>query len=76
MQGMEEPYGEGLASHTGSESCGHGRKAMDEALTAFDRSQGAVTGARNLAGSGGFESLLWDEVRQVKADSPLVLSAR
>ena len=28
---MKEPYGEGLASHTGSESCGHGRKAMHEA---------------------------------------------
>jgi hypothetical protein len=31
MQRMKEPYGEGLASHTGSESCGHGRKARYEA---------------------------------------------
>jgi RNA-directed DNA polymerase len=30
---MKEPYGEGLASHTGSESCAHSRKAGGEALT-------------------------------------------
>jgi hypothetical protein len=30
---MKEPYGEGLASHTGSESCTHSRKAGREALT-------------------------------------------
>jgi hypothetical protein len=30
---MKEPYGEGLASHTGSESCAHSRKAGREALT-------------------------------------------
>jgi hypothetical protein len=30
---MKEPYGEGLASHTGSESCVCGRKAECEALT-------------------------------------------
>ena len=30
---MKEPYGEGLASHTGSESCAYGRKAGSEALT-------------------------------------------
>ena len=31
---MKEPYGEGLASHTGSESCAwHSRKAAREALT-------------------------------------------
>ena len=30
---MKELYGEGLASHTGSESCGGGRKAIAEALT-------------------------------------------
>jgi hypothetical protein len=29
---MKEPYGEGLASHTGSESCTYGRKAGSEAL--------------------------------------------
>ncbi len=28
---MKEPYGEGLASHTGSESCGHDRKVRYEA---------------------------------------------
>src|SRR5208282_1557407 len=33
MLRMKESYGEGLASHTGSESCGHGRKAGYEALT-------------------------------------------
>jgi hypothetical protein len=31
MQRMKEPYGEGLASHTGSESCGHDRKVRYEA---------------------------------------------
>jgi hypothetical protein len=41
MQRMKEPYGEGLASHTGSESCGHGRKAVYEALT------GGTTGQVN-----------------------------
>ena len=30
---MKEPYGEGLASHTGSESCAYSRKAGREALT-------------------------------------------
>ncbi len=30
---MEEPYGEGVASHTGPESCACGRKGMGEALT-------------------------------------------
>jgi len=30
---MKELYGEGVASHTGSESCGGGRKAIAEALT-------------------------------------------
>jgi hypothetical protein len=30
---MKAPYGEGLASHTGSESCAHRRKAGSEALT-------------------------------------------
>ena len=30
---MKEPYGEGLASHTGSESCANSRKAGGEALT-------------------------------------------
>ena len=73
---MKESYGEGVANHTGSESCGHGRKARYEALTAFDRALDAVTGDRNLACGDGFESLLWDEVRQAKADSPLVLIAR
>src|SRR5262245_17902614 len=30
---MKEPYGEGVANHTGPESCIGGRKAADEALT-------------------------------------------
>ena len=30
---MKEPYGEGLASHTGSELCALSRKAGSEALT-------------------------------------------
>jgi len=30
---MKEPYGEGLASHTGSESCARSCKAVSEALT-------------------------------------------
>ena len=30
---MQEPYSEGLAIHTGPESCGHVREGMPEALT-------------------------------------------
>ena len=30
---MQESYGEGLATHTGPESCANGRKAEGEALT-------------------------------------------
>jgi hypothetical protein len=30
---MKEPYGEGVASRTGSESCVDSRKAVREALT-------------------------------------------
>jgi hypothetical protein len=30
---MKVPYGEGLATHTGPESCVHARKGMGEALT-------------------------------------------
>jgi hypothetical protein len=30
---MKEPYGEGLANHTGPESCGDGSNVMAEALT-------------------------------------------
>lgn len=30
---MKEPYGEGVANHTGPESCGGGSNAMAEALT-------------------------------------------
>jgi hypothetical protein len=30
---MQEPYSEGVATHTGPESCGHLRKEMPEALT-------------------------------------------
>jgi hypothetical protein len=74
-QRMQNSYEKGLAICLGPESC---------AATARDtvkRRQhstalGAVTGDRNLAGGGGFESLQLDEVRQAKADSPLVLSAR
>ena len=33
---MEEPYGEGPASHTGPESCVGRRDAAGEALTPFD----------------------------------------
>ena len=40
MLRMKESYGEGTASHAGSESCGHGRKAMDEALTGGTTGQG------------------------------------
>ena len=40
MSRMKESYGEGTASHAGSESCGHGRKAMDEALTGETTGQG------------------------------------
>jgi hypothetical protein len=38
---MKEPYGEGLASHTGSESCvWNSRKAAREALTGAQVRQG------------------------------------
>jgi len=30
---MRESYGEGVASHTGPESCRHAREGVDEALT-------------------------------------------
>jgi RNA-directed DNA polymerase len=30
---MKEPYGEGVANHTGPESCGDGSNAAAEALT-------------------------------------------
>lgn len=30
---MKEPHGEGLATHTGPESCAEGREALGEALT-------------------------------------------
>jgi RNA-directed DNA polymerase len=30
---MKESYGEGVATHTGPESCVEGRKVLDEALT-------------------------------------------
>ncbi len=30
---MKKPYGEGIASHTGPESCGGAREGDDEALT-------------------------------------------
>ena len=30
---MQEPYGEGLATHTNPESCGQGRKPLGKALT-------------------------------------------
>ena len=30
---MQEPYSEGVATHTGPESCGHLRKEVPEALT-------------------------------------------
>jgi hypothetical protein len=30
---MKEPYGEGVANHTGPESCGGGSNAVAEALT-------------------------------------------
>jgi len=33
VQWMREPYGEGVASHTGPESCGYGSNAAAEALT-------------------------------------------
>jgi hypothetical protein len=46
MQRMKESYGEGLASHTGSESCGHGRKAGYEALTGG--TTGQVIEPRNI----------------------------
>ena len=36
---MQEPYGEGLASHTGPESCADGREAAGEALTGEDAGQ-------------------------------------
>lgn len=37
---MQESYGEGPANHTGSESCGPGRKARYEALTGGTAGQG------------------------------------
>ena len=36
---MKEPYGEGLASHTGPESCAGARKGTGEALTGVHTGQ-------------------------------------
>lgn len=38
---MKESYGEGVASHTGPESCGDARKGVDEALAGV-RAGGAI----------------------------------
>jgi hypothetical protein len=43
---MKESHGEGLASHAGSGSCGHGRKARYEAETGATMGQ-AIVGAGN-----------------------------
>jgi len=40
MLRMQESYGEGVAIHTGSESCVTGRKASREALTGETTGQG------------------------------------
>ena len=32
---MKEPYGEGVANHTGPESCGADREVSPEALTGY-----------------------------------------
>ena len=75
-QRRKKPYQEGVAIHFGPEFCAGHREVHGEAANSIRPRPGAVTGDRNLAGGGGFESLLLDEVRQAKADSPLVLSAR
>jgi len=36
---MKESYGEGVATHTGPESCAVGRKALGEALTGVHAGQ-------------------------------------
>src|SRR5208282_2031015 len=58
---MKESYGEGLASHTGSESCGHGRKAGYEALTRI-RAISLESVASTTAETGDFWSCCRDAV--------------
>jgi hypothetical protein len=41
---MKESYGEGLATHTGPESCGAAREGIDEALTGGSSRQGCESG--------------------------------
>ena len=55
---MRDPYGEGLATHTGPESCGVLRKERVEALTGvragwvLRRERGALRDADAVGGSG------------------------
>jgi RNA-directed DNA polymerase len=46
---MQESHGEGLASHTGPESCGGARKDADEALTGGRAGQAIELRNENLA---------------------------
>ncbi len=41
---MKESYGEGLATHTGPESCGAAREGGDEAWTGGSSRQGCESG--------------------------------
>ena len=47
---MQESHGEGLASHTGPESCGGTRKGTDEALTGERAGQAIEPRNRNPVG--------------------------
>jgi hypothetical protein len=55
---MKESYGEGLATHTGPESCGGARKSSAEALTGvragrvFSRERSSLRGADAVKESG------------------------
>jgi RNA-directed DNA polymerase len=55
---MKESYGEGVANHTGPESCGDGSNAMTEALTGVRA--GRVWSRENLLKSR--VPTLWDAV--------------
>ena len=69
---MKESYGEGLASHTGSESCAVSRKATREALT------GAQTGrvlSREIMAPGKYLIFAWDGVESGEWEDPEFLKA-
>lgn len=69
---MKESYGEGLATHTGPESCGAARKGVVEALTGvragqvFSRESPILRGADAVRRSGRLHP--WHRYREMRRD--------